>query len=324
MIHLKKDRCGYQIYSCTGVSVMDAFQPPVCDNTNYDQTQAQRPQDNNFLNLPKQFQAVVQNVPFADLGRDAVWDASKCVTDYSPLSGGLFDAFSYLSSNDEFIRHYGDFSQRIQCYSDSSVQTPGILLPLPALSAFSSIQLEAIPTNALPAADAPSGDSNRGIKTGCQGFQVSAQVTGAYQILFSITGGKAYVAASQNGTPSYISVDGLFRQQCQGKANVENIQIYLIAGFDVLAGQWSAVIDWKAPNRTFSGTTPSSWFKMTQLATIKYINRWTVDVIQSQCSPVDVRDWVSEATLPSRDGNYVFLYNGNSAKKGWIQVQDCD
>lgn len=322
MIHLRKDLCGYSVYTCQGIKQMSELSQPVCDNKNYDLNSDSRSCDNNFLNLPREFRSVVQNVSFVDLGQDAIWDEEKCVTDYTPLQGNAIDAFASLQKNDAFIAAYGDYSAALQCYSNSSMEQPGILLPAARLSDFSIVPLQAVPTASLAAAVDQTGTS-RGIKSGCQAFCVTAKATGSYKVTFSVTGGYLYVSTDSSGQPVAIAVDALTNEVCQDKQDVESIAVYAIAGFDVTTGTWKGVLDWTSHNNGFYQTTPTHWVKKKQIATIKYVNRQIIDVIQSECSPIDLRDWVSEQAIPFDDGNYVFVYKGNSAQKEWVEVRDC-
>lgn len=324
MIHLKKGLCGYSQYTCIGIEQSPVLQAPVCDNKNYDILSDSRSVDNNFLNLPVAFQSVVQSVPFVELGKTAVWDATKCVTDYTPLQGNAIDAFYYLQSNSAYVAGYGDFKNSLYCYDQDKIEHPGILLPLAQLSAFGVVPLQAVPTAALPVSTwQQSVYYSRAIKSGCSGFRAEAKSIASYKVSFSITGGEVYVATDDSGAPVAIEVKDLLNQECQGKQNVSNIQIYVIAGFDVIKGEWKAVIDWKADEYEFFPSTPKKWIKQKQIATIKYAGRQTVDVIQSECSPIDLRDWMSQQAIPFRDGNYVFVYKGDSATKEWVRVMDC-
>ena len=133
------------------------------------------------------------------------------------------------------------------------------------------------------------------------------------------------MSTAQDGSPQELKVTGISQKVCKGKSNVQGIQIYLIVGFDFNTGNWKGVVySPQAEIDDSSDGLPTKWLKQTLLATIKYVNRYTVDVIQSQCSPVDLRDWVSQVQLPDDSGNYVFMYKGNSTEKGWVQVKDCN
>lgn len=342
MIHLSKSRCGYLEYTCTGIVQLPPFPQPSCDTTNYDIVSDSRSQDNNFLNLPRSFIGVVSSVNFIDLSSVAIKNPYDCIQEYDPLKGRLIDAFDKVASNSSYIANRGNQKQILDCYSNSLSQGPGILLPSANLSAFSPIPLLAVPTVALPSAQVSSVSARGAVTSGCKGLCVTAKATGSYTVTFSIRAGKAIVSVTDSGEPVQIDVPALQNQvanlqqsQTRGLLRSENnnsdedkkkIQVYVIAGYDVQQGTWQAVVDWKSENHNFSPTTPDHYIKLKLLATIVYVDRSTVDVIQGQCSPIDLRDWVSQQGLPTADGDsdlYVFSYVGSSTKKGWIPVKDC-
>lgn len=326
MYRLPKSRCGYTEYTCTGIRQSPVLNQPVCDNTNYDQTATARPVDNNFYNLPVGFKSVIQSTDFLDLSNVQIWKQGCCVTTYDPFqTGGLTNTFSKVKDNQDFIAQQSDFNSCIQCYTENRIQAPGILLPSAELSSFYPVPLQAVPTVALSEPKGGSTSVRGSIHSGCDGFKITAFSQNLNQVTFSVQGGAVYVQVGADQTPIQLLVPGLFDEVVQGRQDVETIQIYAVAGYDISLGEWRAVLDWKSKNNDFYSTTPKRWMKLAQIGTIHYQSRSTVDVVQGQCSPADLRDWVSEQSIPSTvDGDlFVFSMRGGSAKKQWLPVKDC-
>lgn len=134
------------------------------------------------------------------------------------------------------------------------------------------------------------------------------------------------------------------------------IEIYVIAVYDPTANdqKWKArIVVFPSVKSTVTGQ-PSAIstlqkqiqkitnVKYAQIGTIIYSQRpdpysnngdtvyRTYDVIQTQCSPVDLRDWVSQTPIPeSSEGQqtgtarYVFTMRPNSNIKEWLPIKDC-
>lgn len=324
MIHLNRPQCGYSGYTCTGIKSLPPFKPIICDNINYDTVNSNRPQDNNFYNLPVKFKGVVSAIDFIDLSDVQITDPYTCIHQYDPLNGNLIDAFDPIAQNQSYIQNRGDQKAQLKCYQDSDSEGAGILLPSASLGTFSPVPMLAVPTVALAAASATQAVAAAAVLSGCQGLRVTAKVTGANRIKFDVSAGKAIIGSLSDGTPVTVNVSKLSKT-VSGKSNVKNIQIYLVAGYNIQTQEWKAVLDFKTPGHNFDNSTPKRWIKQKQIATVAYMNRYRADVIQSQCSPVDLRDWVSEQSLPSENNQnlYVFTFQGNSYKKGWTAVKDC-
>ena len=324
MIHLSKPRCGYRGYSCVGITQIEPFKAPNCDTTNYDIAVSPREQDNNFLNLPKKFAGVVRAVTFIDLSDVSIRDPYTCINEYDPLNGNAIDAFDIVADNQSYRTVKGNQKAALTCYSDSGIQGQGILLPGASLGAFSPVPMLAVPTVAL-ASMVPSSVSARGsVKSGCQGFCTTAKSTGSYQVEIKTSAGKAIVGVLQDGTPKTIDVKASQWVVSGDKESLEKIQVYIVAGFDIQRKEWKASTYIKTPDAQQQGQ-PEKWIKRRQVATVVYVDRSTIDVIQGQCSPIDLRDWVSEQEIPEGDDQqlYVFSFKSSSTKKGWIPVKDC-
>ena len=330
MIHLKKSRCGYKDYICTGIPAIPVLQDPVCDNIAYDNSpQSDREKDNNFLNLPQRFKGIVQSTTVLDLSGIVF---QRCIKEYNPLQeDGLLDAFKILAQNSEGYLKIE--LTALDCFGSDSPQQPvGILLPSPDLSAFNNIPTLAVPTVALPSQVDPQ-TASRSILSGCRGLAISAKkLPGSYRLSFSVSAGKAYLQNDQEGQPQSVDIKAVkdieIKGQKDGQKNASSVDVYIVAQYDIPTRQWKAIIDYTTAAHQKQNNTPTKWIKRKHLGTIKYNSGRIIDVIQAECGPVDMRDWTSQQKLPARNSGgsrYVmtFGYKGNSAQKGWIQVKDC-
>ena len=278
MIHLKKSRCGYRDYICTGIPSIPVLQDPVCDNIAYDDSpQSGREKDNNFLNLPQKFKGIVQSTTVLDLNGIVF---QRCIKEYNPLQeDGLLDAFKLLAQNSE--GYLKTELTALDCFgSDSSQQPIGILLPSPDLSAFNNIPTLAVPTVALPSQVDPQ-TSSRSILSGCRGLAISARVTGSYKLRFSVSSGKLYLQNDQDGQPQQVQVNALNNIEVRGRDNVSSVDVYAIAQYDIPTGKWKAVIDYTTDGHQKENDAPTKWIKRKHLGTIKYNSGRIVDVIQA-------------------------------------------
>ena len=323
MIHLKRSKCGYEDYICRGIPSIPILQPPVCDNTPYDKTPTMdRQVDNNFLNLPVKFKSIVQSTTVLDLSGITF---QHCITEYNPLQGGLMNAFDTLANNSQgYLQEELD---ALDCFASNSEQPIGILLPSPQLSSFQNVPMLAVPTVALSAAQTGSAAASRAILSGCRGLVITARSTGSYKLRFSVSAGSIFLQNNSSQAPVQLSLKPLNEIQISGQENVASVDVYIVAQYDVVARMWLATLDYTTASHPKENTTPTMWIKRKHLGTIKYNSGRIVDVIQSQCGPVDMRDWVSQIGLPQSSGAQSFLfviqYQGSSAKKKWVEVRDC-
>lgn len=310
MHHRPAFKCGYdQNAVCTGIRLLLPFQELSCSNSN------------DFFRLPTKFQGVIQSVQFFDFGSNAFGDTNLCLLQFDPLGEGLFDAFGKLGGK--------GVAPLEKCYMEDPWQRPGILLPLPQLSSFSPAMLQALPTVAVvgvltnPQIIRTTLGIN--IVSGCQGFKIAAKYTkGATQI--TVSNGYFWAYTDQQGAPVPVLVKaaehGAWRIE---KGSDEEIQVWLFAQENVNTHAWTGVvaITWNG-----GGTwdpqkekLPQSHVKKRLLGTVSH-RQGKVDVLQSQCSPVDLRDG-TDTQIKGNYEKYVFIYDTQSGTKKWVPLNEC-
>lgn len=331
MKHLKKDRCGWKEYQCVGIK--DLFSDSIsicCDTTNYDQTDGQRQNDYNYLNLPVSFQGVVNIVPFANL--QSLGGGVGCISSYDPMGDGLQDWFDKVSKNTEYIAAYGNFRASLACYFDAQKQRPGIMTPKATLSPFNTAPSVAVPTSQLrvqPNVGGGGTSSWDGQSACTNGFAIIPLDHNGSGYRLYVSSGDAIPSVNANGQAVSYYVEGRYPEG-QGTRYKSDLQVYLTAKYDFTTAKWDfgiAVVqqdqDWQ------DAVDRQQWEKVTLLGTVSCVQNGNMKVqtyvTQTACSPVDMRDFVSQVPMPSGTDTsmYVFAYLGSSKIKKWVQVKDC-
>lgn len=328
MKRLQRDRCGYQGWRCTGITYISAPKKLCSDQTLYDQVSNSRSNDNNFYNLPVAFQGVINATQFIDLSTLS-WTPTGCFEGYDPFTvQGFQNWWSKIGPNSSYSSVWGRNSRfgQLHTYGSSDsweTHSPGIITPRPQLSQFAPTPTIAVPTSALASAD-PSGTSfDYHTQSGCNGLVITARSTSIRSVTIDVTSGQVYLSVDDSGQPVATQVEAV--TQVYTVDNNDSIQVYLVAQYNVVTNQWAATIIGVPGSRGNPGQLNLPAFARSYLlGTVKYSNR-SVDVMQSQCSPIDMRDWVSQIGLPGGGSTalYVLASKGQSAQKLWVKVQDC-
>lgn len=333
MRHLEKNRCGWKDYKCTGIK--DLFSDSIsicCDTINYDKTDIDRKNDYNYLNLPTSFQGVVNIVPFADLS--ALGTGVSCISDYDPMQGGLQDYFAKVSVIGDYVAVYGDFNARLACYLNQEKQSPGVMTPKALLSPFNAAPSVVVPTSEIRVD--PNIPDVSGLSTGWGGQSACAngfaivpldQKGSGYRLY--VTGGDAIPAVNSSGQAVSYSVLGRYPEGSATRYKVD-IQVYLTAKYNFTSSEWVFDIKVVRQGQGWQDVVDrQQWEKVALLGTVNCQSNGNEQVrtyvTQTACSPVDMRDFVSQVTLPSGTSTsmYVFAYLGSSKIKKWVEVKDC-
>ena len=326
MRRLQKSQCGYDQYKCTGITSLPIPNPICCDNRIEFSESNSRTNDNNFYNIPSRFQGIVQQTPYIDLSDIVQSNSVCCEFHYDPFNQeGFKDLF------DDIKGKLGNYANSLASYgcSDSSynvsdaIQKPGFLLPTPELNDFYPATLQAIPTVAL-ASPVNSAQLKKAssIKSACTGFQITAVLVDR-NLTIDVTPGRAIVY--QNGNTIHIGGNN-WTQTIQSDSTI-NTQIYVAIWYDFEDADepWIGTIVHKTDENFSDSTiinTPLS--KLVQIGAVRVEDTDVVQVIQQVCSPVDMRDWVSQVSIPqSRQNLFLFSYSPGSTKMKWHPVKDC-
>lgn len=333
MKHLEKDRCGWKNYRCVGIK--DLFSDSIsicCDVTNYDIASDKRQNDYNYLNLPTAFQGVVNIVPFANLQSLSATSAG-CISSYDPMQDGLQDWFAKVSGVGDYVSVYGDFKAHLACYFDRAKQTPGIMTPKAQLSPFNVAPSVVVPTSQLrvdPVKIDLTAISSWDGKSACaNGFAIIPLDHSGSGYRLYVSSGDVIPSVDANGQAVSYYVSGDYPQS-SSKRYKTDVQVYLTAKYDFTDQKWQfrfAVVqqgqDWDIDVKR------QQWEKVTLLGTVNCVrngnSKVQTYVTQTACSPVDMRDFVSQVPMPSGTDTsmYVFAYLGSSKIKKWVQVKDC-
>ena len=304
MHHKPNFKCGYdQNANCTGIHLLPPPEALSCDLPN------------NFFLLPTKFQGVVQNVQFYDFGKNA-FDVDFCITQYDPLGEGLFDAYGKLQ---------GKGVPADRCYQEDPQYRPGILLPLPQLSAFSPAMLQAVPTvsvvGVLTNPEIIRTTLGVSLVSGCSGFKIAAKYKrGAVHI--TISTGSFFAYTNEEGTPVQVQVKNQGPWQV-AKDSADQIQVWLIAQENIQTHKWTGTVavtvdggkSW-TPQKT-----PTKHVKKKLIGTIAHTKGKT-DIVQVSCSPIDLRDG-TDTQVKGSDKKYVFIWDMQSGIKKWVVLNEC-
>lgn len=340
MKHFKPDRCGYSAYTCIGLpSFISDSITFCCDTTAYDKYNLKRPNDFNFYNLPTQFQSVVTRAPFIDLSGIS-GEAAQCIYSYDAFGQGLQNKWESVGNNEHFIEVYSDLNDKLACYVQEVTQKPGVMSPYTELSAFNIPAAVAIPAANLGVTNAqasPVDLSDYIQASACtNGFAIVPydQNTVGYKVY--VSGGDAIPGVSQESRQAQVFyVQGEFLQK--QKRFQGDLQVYLVAKYDFVQMQWVFKFVAVQQGQQESGNEGlgykilhEEWQKVVLLGTVHKIDKkpevCITHVIQTICSPVDMRDFVSQIPLPvtTTDGTvFVLGFIGSSKIKKWIEVRDC-
>ena len=340
MKHFKPDRCGYSVYTCIGLpSFISDSITFCCDTTAYDKYNLKRPNDFNFYNLPTQFQSVVTRAPFIDLSGIS-GEAAQCIYSYDAFGQGLQDKWESVGNNEHFIEVYSDLNDKLACYVQEVIQKPGVMSPYTELSAFNIPASVAIPAANLGVTNAqasPVDLSDYIQASACtNGFAIIPydHNTSGYKVY--VSGGDVIPGVSEtSGQAQVFYKQGEFLQG-QKRFN-SDLQIYIVAKYDFSGMTWVFKLVAVQQGQQQSGQDGSGykiaheeWQKVALLGTIHMINKkpqnCITHVIQATCSPVDMRDFVSQVQIPTAGDEgtiFVFGFVGSSKIKKWIEVRDC-
>ena len=264
------------------------------------------------------------------------------------------------SAQDIFMDTYYENSNSVQ-------QKPGILMPAATMAPFNAIGAIAIPTSALATTVMSGITSYRPTKSGCPaGFQVIAQ-TSRDKVHIAVKPGTVSVGqdAQKNDNTGKINniqnvkLQKAFPDKIFIKSDASLVldasekkdfrcSIYAIAYIDQETNQnkvpgqmltWKAYLFAVAVQGQSPNTDTSSQALIQELSTLplpKYklianviwnASSKTVDITSAQCSPVDLRDWVSQvgiAKSQNDDSSIMFFgMHSNSLVKKWFKVKDC-
>lgn len=241
-------------------------------------------------------------------------------------------------------------------------QRPGILMPVPTMSPFNTVGALAIPTAALASPSKKYISENRSTKSGCPtGFDVRVAEDDSKDEI-SVTTGSVAVSLGENGTTvktisdvklQYVATNG--SETTASTIQLNNMKnyyikcaIYAVAYVEVSKPDTKTTtggsLQWKAhlyadvvysEKNEISDDQPTTVINhLNTLLLPKYKlvanviwnkDTQTYDVTSACCSPVDLRDWVSEAQLPVGEDNTIFVFGmlPNSTIKKWFPVKDC-
>lgn len=234
-----------------------------------------------------------------------------------------------------------------------SSQKPGILMPAATMAPFNPIGAIAIPTQALVSVKKGGITTHRSTKSGCpSGFQISVQKNGDFDIYIEITSGIVTVGVGEAGSAT-INIPGVqieyFSDGVQlsgyNRIKVDDITedfkcaIYVIACLSTAQEQtllqnpqWRAFLYAdisKDQNDVIEFMDTLTLPKYALVGNVIWnSDTQTFDITSANCSPIDLRDWVSEVKLPQGEEQkqsalYVFGMIGNSFIKKWYQIKDC-
>lgn len=264
------------------------------------------------------------------------------------------------TKQDIFMDTYFDGSQYIQ-------QKPGILMPTATMAPFNAIGAIAIPTSALATANKGGVTKHRSTKSGCpKGFQITAQVV-SNDAYISVSPGTVSVGLTESNndaTGILNNVSNVVLEKASSnvklttnkRIQVDNIKknfrcsIYAIAYLDQKAKEnsnkkagetlsWSAYLfaDASIDNQSKGQYSKQFIDQISKLPLPKYrqigniiwnADSKTFDITSTNCSPVDLRDWVSQVGIPkAQDQNdssvMIFGMFTDSLVKKWFKVKDC-
>ena len=292
-----------------------------------------REQHHNYGNLPVKFQTLTTDVIVVDLSTlkgKGLSTVGICPVDFDVFgaSEGFKDAFSQIKDEMQEAYKYPEEASELICYSttapeglaEGDAQSIGILMPDNSLPSFNSNLPVAMPLSSLAITSVTSntGKFRTGnICTTCEtGFGVTYDKAGnTYKL--SISGGEILLQPGKK-----FEVDG---KKDAFTLKTGKHQIHLLLWYQPEDG----TTPWKTSYYTEVTDDVRAHlnkpFTKTALIATVHISQGFIDISQPQCSPIDMRDWVSEAGIPTgSDTLYVFGFNKSSNMvKGWIPVRDC-
>lgn len=331
MRRLRPSQCGYAQYKCVGINLLPPPKPVCCDNR---AAPTSRQNDNNFYNIPRVFQGIIQQTRFINLSDEVESTSLCCNFKYDPFNeNGFSDLFDTVKGRlgPDYSNSLADYGCTESSYMSDSGQKPGFLLPTAELNDFYPATLQAIPTVALasPVGTIPHVDVDLDIESACSGFKIRFwrnTVIGDNNYTLNVTGGQAIVYDSGAQIPIDMKT---WNYPNPGDGREINLQIYIYVWwkFDSPNKGWNGQIIYKQESDSFGPSYPiNRWTKLAQIGTVKRTIDGNILIIQQVCSPVDVRDWVSGVPLPDvqTQNVYVFTYqSGNAKTMKWMQVKDC-
>lgn len=335
MKHLERNRCGWENYTCIGIpDLLSDSISMCCDTVNYDKSDRSRPNDFNYYNLPTSFQGVVNLVPFINL--QSLGGASYCISSYDIMdASGFQDAWASVGNVSDYKKTYGDFNSKMACYLDGTWEVPGIMSPKAMLSAFNTAPSIVVPTSQLrvdpdKVNTGAFGTSSWSGQSACvNGFLIIPMDRRSSGFILYVSAGQVITGVDSSGKVQITKVPATYPQGSGTRYTVD-IQVYLMAKYNFASSKWVCQIkvvqfqqDWDQE------VDRQQWEKVVLLGTVNCVAQGHAPVetyvSQTVCSPVDIRDYVSQVALPTGSGTglYVFTYQGSSKVKKWVQVKDC-
>lgn len=355
MIHIAKDTCGVKQYQCIGIE--DKIKKTLqitSDIINYKGSTAKRGQKSpdNFKNLPRAYQYIINSTPYIDLSSVADATIGQCKDGgYDPFSGqGLVDWFLKIATAN--ISPFGQYLNTISDYTSDVQEKPGVLLVTPALSQFNPTPIIAIPDYVSAAstvqATAASGNSFGMSRAGigamqspCDlGFQISAwfinginkdpanytQTTGDLQISITVSQGIIAIGDQLITVKQYSTT-----KKVSGQASISIYLILALKAFPDGVIQWD-VKQWKViVNQQDSIQDLSRQVRSAYIGGIKAYKDQSgsnaLSVTQAICSPLVLNDTIAQyaSDLAKNDQAKLFVFAKRAGKTEyqWLPVEDC-
>lgn len=338
MRRLKPGKCGYQGYSCVGIPTISLQHPFVSDIKVYTQNNGKRPKDNNYLNIPTQFQGVIHSTQFFNLqGVQGSVSTPQCFQKYNPFTPqGLYDYADRLS----VVHPMDTFSSTIKQYIVQKQQKPGILRPKPKIHPFRSPESVTIPSSVISAVPRPQvqfpvlqnmlGGSTSGggvspqRQSGCdKGFVITVDRRTGSDYVINVSEGQVITRVDSEGKPLLQKVPENTSPQFD-LDQIQKVQVWMQIEYSMTSSD--AVVNFiylDATKDEQDEDIKKPWTKRQLLGTVQNAQMLS-DVDQTKCSPLDFRDWVSQQQIPTGQGNlFVFYIDTAQNKKGWLPVKDC-
>ena len=159
------------------------------------------------------------------------------------------------------------------------------------------------------------------VTSGCYGFQIRASYKHR-KVTITVDQGSFLATTDQQGTPNEVQIKKQGPWEVP-RQDAEYIQVWLIIQENIKTHQWTGKVaytldggeTWQVPN------VPTKHIKRKLLGTVSYFEN-KVDVVQSQCSPVDMRDG-TDVQIKDSTAKFVFIYDAHSGTKKWVALSQC-
>ena len=356
MKHIPKDQCGISNYKCVGLQHYIQQILITCKSDDLDQTgiptqyKASGIEANNFYNIPRSFQGVVNSTPYKDLRGSVDQYIGECRSSYDVFSqGGFVDYYGKIGAATLGV-------SPLSCYynADWIPQSPGVLLPVASLSQFNPSPILTVPSwvgiinttvqnavtnNTTVQASQRIAKALANGTSGCGGgFGIIAYIdydddTPAYQqvrgsrftVHVGVQGGSVVcgqissVIAGTSGQESFTYskqtgtdvIDVYANLQYKEETSEFQLKSYAIGSMSPI-GPYSLFIGSVIVSCYAQGTAPAQCILKIQ---------------QAACSPVALCDPDhKKSDLPDGGDDstvYVWTYKAKSKQLGWMPVVDC-